>query len=158
MNANQPRKPMGKAARILISLAVTLVFGLVYFYLSLPALNLQDGNFYTFLSAWRAARSITPSPLPKTRYPYSWTWAIRSPSTMLSRLGMRPHPSSPPTPSQSTERRRPQSPLLPPRLVRRSRNPMIPPVRMAPPPCPSTVNGKQTASPLPFGGGDAVYS
>ena len=48
MNANQPRKPMGKAARILISLAVTLVFGLVYFYLSLPALNLQDGNFYTF--------------------------------------------------------------------------------------------------------------
>ena len=51
MNAKQPRKPMGKAARILISLAVTLVFGLVYFYLSLPALNLQDGNFYTFAFA-----------------------------------------------------------------------------------------------------------
>ena len=49
MNGNSPRKPMGKAARILISLAVTLVFGLVYFYLSLPALNLQDGNFYTFV-------------------------------------------------------------------------------------------------------------
>ena len=49
MNGNSPRKPMGKAARVLLSLAVTLVFGLVYFYLSLPALNLQDGNFYTFL-------------------------------------------------------------------------------------------------------------
>lgn len=49
MNGNSPRKPMGKAARILISLAVTLVFGLIYFYLSLPALNLQDGNFYTFV-------------------------------------------------------------------------------------------------------------
>ena len=49
MNGNSPRKPMGKAARVLISLAVTLVFGLIYFYLSLPALNLQDGNFYTFV-------------------------------------------------------------------------------------------------------------
>ena len=49
MNGNSPRKPMGKAARVLLSLAVTLVFGLVYFYLSLPALNLQDGNFYTFV-------------------------------------------------------------------------------------------------------------
>ena len=48
MNENQPRKPLGKVARVLISLAVTLVFGLVYFYVSLPALNLQDGNFYTF--------------------------------------------------------------------------------------------------------------
>ncbi|WP_294515856.1 CvpA family protein [uncultured Intestinimonas sp.] len=49
MNGNSPRKPMGKAARTLISLVVTLVFGLIYFYLSLPALNLQDGNFYTFI-------------------------------------------------------------------------------------------------------------
>ena len=49
MNEKQPRKPLGKAARILISLAVTLVFGLVYFYVSLPALNLQDSNFYTFV-------------------------------------------------------------------------------------------------------------
>lgn len=49
MNGNSPRKPMGKIARVLLSLAVTLVFGLVYFYLSLPALNLQDGNFYTFV-------------------------------------------------------------------------------------------------------------
>ena len=49
MNGNSPRKPMGKAARVLLSLAVTLVVGLVYFYLSLPALNLQDGNFYTFV-------------------------------------------------------------------------------------------------------------
>ena len=48
MNEKQPRKPLGKVARVLISLAVTLVFGLVYFYVSLPALNLQDGNFYTF--------------------------------------------------------------------------------------------------------------
>ncbi len=48
MNEKPPRKPMGKGTRILISLAVTLVFGLVYFYISLPALNLQDGAFYSF--------------------------------------------------------------------------------------------------------------
>ncbi len=48
MNEKRPRKPMGKAARILTCLAITLVFGLVYFYLSLPALNLQDTNFYSF--------------------------------------------------------------------------------------------------------------
>ena len=48
MNEKPPRKPMGKGIRILISLAVTLVFGLVYFYISLPALNLQDGAFYSF--------------------------------------------------------------------------------------------------------------
>ena len=48
MNEKQPRRPLGKTARVLISLAVTLVFGLVYFYVSLPALNLQDSGFYSF--------------------------------------------------------------------------------------------------------------
>ena len=37
------------AARIAIHLAITLVFGFVYFYLQLPALNLQAPEFYRFL-------------------------------------------------------------------------------------------------------------
>ena len=49
MNAKKPRKPKSKAARVLTSLLVTLVFGLVYFYLALPALNFQDSDFYFFL-------------------------------------------------------------------------------------------------------------
>ncbi len=49
MNVKKPRKPKSKAARVLTSLLVTLVFGLVYFYLALPALNFQDSDFYFFL-------------------------------------------------------------------------------------------------------------
>jgi len=44
------RKPIGNAyTRVLINLAVTLVFGLVYFYLELPALNFHAEEFYIFV-------------------------------------------------------------------------------------------------------------
>ena len=44
-----PRKPVGNAAtRTLINLLVTLVVGLVWFYLDLPAINLHTGDFYFF--------------------------------------------------------------------------------------------------------------
>ena len=43
------RKPLGRWGRAGISLAVTALVGLVYFYLVLPALNFHDGAFYTFL-------------------------------------------------------------------------------------------------------------
>ena len=47
--ARKPRRAMGNAfTRTLINLAVTLVFGLVYFYLELPALNLHAEEFYVF--------------------------------------------------------------------------------------------------------------
>ena len=46
----KPRKPVGNAfTRTLINLGVTLVFGLVYFYVQLPALNFHDEDFYLFL-------------------------------------------------------------------------------------------------------------
>ena len=46
----KPRRAMGNAfSRTLTNLAVTLVFGLVYFYLELPALNLHAEEFYVFL-------------------------------------------------------------------------------------------------------------
>lgn len=46
----KPRKPIGNAfTRTLINLAVTLVFGLVYFYLELPAINPQAEEFYVFV-------------------------------------------------------------------------------------------------------------
>ena len=43
------KKPKTKAQKILINLVVTLLFGVVYFYLALPALNLQAEEFYIFL-------------------------------------------------------------------------------------------------------------
>ena len=45
----KPRKAIGNAfTRTLINLAVTLVFGLVYFYVELPAINLHAEEFYAF--------------------------------------------------------------------------------------------------------------
>lgn len=41
--------PKSKLGKVLINLLVTLVVGLVYFYVSLPALNLQSGDFYGFV-------------------------------------------------------------------------------------------------------------
>ena len=47
--AKKPRKPIGNGVtRTLINLGVTLVFGLIYFYLELPALNFHAEEFYTF--------------------------------------------------------------------------------------------------------------
>ena len=41
--------PKGRLGRVLFSLIVTAVLGFLYFYVSLPAINLQDGDFYLFL-------------------------------------------------------------------------------------------------------------
>ena len=54
---NQPKPPRKKprravkspVKRLLINLGVTLIAGLVYFYLELPALNLQAPDFYAFV-------------------------------------------------------------------------------------------------------------
>lgn len=44
-----PRKPVGgKAAQVALSLGVTALVGAVYFYLSLPAINLKAEEFYGF--------------------------------------------------------------------------------------------------------------
>ena len=46
----KPRRAMGSAfSRTVTNLLVTLVFGLVYFYLELPALNLHAEEFYVFV-------------------------------------------------------------------------------------------------------------
>ena len=45
----KPRKAIGsKLTRVIINLAVTLVFAAVYFYVELPALNLHSEDFYGF--------------------------------------------------------------------------------------------------------------
>ena len=47
---SKPRKAIGTPfTRVLINLLVTLVVGAVYFYVSLPALNLKSEGFYGFL-------------------------------------------------------------------------------------------------------------
>ena len=48
-NASAARKPMGRFGRILVSLLITALVGFVYFYVALPALNPQSGEFYSFL-------------------------------------------------------------------------------------------------------------
>ena len=46
----KPRKPIGNAfTRTIINLAVTLVFGLLYFYIELPPLNFHAEEFYIFV-------------------------------------------------------------------------------------------------------------
>ena len=40
---------MGRFSRVIISLVITAVVGLIYFYVALPALNPQSGDFYSFL-------------------------------------------------------------------------------------------------------------
>ena len=58
--ARKPRKAIGTPlTRVLINLAVTLVVGAVYFYVSLPALNLQDEGFYGFLFLLCAAYMVS---------------------------------------------------------------------------------------------------
>ena len=46
---NKPRKTLSKPGKILINLLVTVVLGFVYFYLALPAINLQSPDFYSFI-------------------------------------------------------------------------------------------------------------
>ena len=41
--------PKGKLGKILVNLLVTAVVGFVYFYVTLPAINLQATEFYGFL-------------------------------------------------------------------------------------------------------------
>ena len=43
------KAPKGKMGSILINLLITTVVGLVFFYLSLPALNFQSPEFYSFI-------------------------------------------------------------------------------------------------------------
>ncbi|MGM9662903.1 MAG: CvpA family protein [Oscillospiraceae bacterium] len=45
----EPRSVKSPVKRTLINVVVTLVFGLVYFYVDLPPLNLKAERFYTFL-------------------------------------------------------------------------------------------------------------
>ena len=45
----KPRKNLSKPGKILINLLVTAVVGFVYFYLGLPAINLQSPDFYSFI-------------------------------------------------------------------------------------------------------------
>jgi len=49
LKEKKTRKPMGRAGSLLVSLLITAVVGFVYFYVSLPALNFQSGDFYSFL-------------------------------------------------------------------------------------------------------------
>ena len=49
-HANPARKkPHSKFTSLLINLLVTLVFGFLFFYLTLPAINLQSADFYSFI-------------------------------------------------------------------------------------------------------------
>ena len=49
MKKGKNRKPMGRAGSMLVSLLITAAIGFAYFYVSLPAINPQSGDFYSFL-------------------------------------------------------------------------------------------------------------
>ena len=46
---HKPHGPRSKAGKILLNLLITLLVGAIYFYVSLPAINPQSGDFYSFL-------------------------------------------------------------------------------------------------------------
>ncbi len=48
--AKKARGPKGSGAKLALCLIITLVVGLVYFYVALPPINLQAEEFYTFLT------------------------------------------------------------------------------------------------------------
>ena len=60
-NAQEPKKfaIRSRAARILVNVLVTLIFAAVYFYVSLPAINPQAQEFYTFIGILCAVYIIT---------------------------------------------------------------------------------------------------
>ena len=46
----QPKPPKGGPVfRVVISLLITLIFGGIYFYLKLPALNIHNEGLYSFV-------------------------------------------------------------------------------------------------------------
>ena len=49
-NGKKRRMPQSKLGKVLLNLAITLLVGCAYFYVSLPALNLQSGDFYSFIA------------------------------------------------------------------------------------------------------------
>ena len=61
---------MGPAGRLLASLLITAVVGFVYFYVSLPAINPQSGDFYSFLCLLCVVYSISvfllAAPVPES--------------------------------------------------------------------------------------------
>ena len=48
-NGKKRRAPKGPLGKIILNLIVTLAVGALYFYVSLPAINPQSGDFYSFL-------------------------------------------------------------------------------------------------------------
>ncbi|NCB62212.1 MAG: CvpA family protein [Clostridia bacterium] len=49
MENKKPHGPKNKVAKFFVNLLVTLVVGGVYFYITLPAINLHDSSFYAFI-------------------------------------------------------------------------------------------------------------
>ena len=49
-SAKRPRAPKSRAGKLLINLAVTALAGFLYFYVALPPINLQSGDFYSFVA------------------------------------------------------------------------------------------------------------
>ena len=48
--ANKARGPKSRGGKLVICLIITAVIGLIYFYVALPPINLQSGDFYTFIA------------------------------------------------------------------------------------------------------------
>ena len=46
--AKNGKGPLSRTTQVLVSLIITVILGAVYFYFSLPAINLKSGEFYVF--------------------------------------------------------------------------------------------------------------
>lgn len=83
---------MGRTGGMLVSLLITAAIGFAYFYVSLPAINPQSGDFYRFLGllcvvyticvfllAAPGSKADTVVRAPREKIKWWWTWSPRRP-------------------------------------------------------------------------------
>jgi len=83
LKQNKTRKPLGRAAVLLASLLITAAVGFVYFYVSLPALNFQSGDFYSFLLLLCVVYTVSVFLLSATPLDRGETSVMRTPKEKI---------------------------------------------------------------------------
>ena len=83
LKKNKTRKPLGRGAGLLVSLLITAAVGFVYFYVSLPALNFQSGDFYSFLLLLCVVYTISVFLLSAAPLDKGETSVVRTPKEKL---------------------------------------------------------------------------
>jgi len=88
-SASKPKKAMEKKKVLIRNLILTVLFGAVYFYIALPAINLQNTEFYSFffiLTAFFCLLTVLPNPALRTSTDSKAVWKILKSSCRIPLL------------------------------------------------------------------------